>query len=70
MFRTGNSIRSPADLGFNITYKTFDCGGTLNGPTDIIRSINYPQQYPSNTDCAWLLEYPEGDQIVVIIVYV
>ena len=69
MFKTNRIKYSPPDLGFNITYKTFNCGGKYTGPTNTIQSINYPSQYPVNTECVWLLEYPEGEQIVVFINY-
>lgn len=66
MFRSlGSRYGATSDLGFNMTYKIFNCGGILNGPMDTIRSLNFPQQYPDNADCVWLLEYPEGEQIVV-----
>ena len=67
MFRTTFFVDNYTDLGFNLTYKIFNCGGRLNGPVDIIQSISFPRQYPANTDCAWLLEYPEGEQIVVCV---
>ena len=67
MFRTRESKYTTPDLGFNLTYNIYDCGGKLTGPIDIIQSNNYPQRYPANTECAWVLEYPEGDQIVVFI---
>jgi hypothetical protein len=70
MFKTNRIKYSPPDLGFNMTYQIFNCGGTYSGPTNIIKSNNYPSQYPENTDCVWLLEYPEGEQIVVFIYYV
>ena len=67
MFRTGASRHAPPDEGFNITYNIYECGGKLTGPIETIQSNNYPQRYPASTECAWLLEYPEGDQIVVSI---
>ena len=51
--------------GFNLTYETSDCGGTVRGPLSVIASPQYPGLYPSNTDCAWLLEFDEGQQIEV-----
>ena len=65
LFGTKQAKYITPDIGFNITYNTFDCGGVLTGPTNTIQSVNYPRQYPENTDCAWLLEYPEGEQIVI-----
>ena len=65
IFATQNARWSPPGLGFNITYNTYECGEILSGPADIIQTNNYPQRYPASTECVWLLEYPEGDQIVV-----
>ena len=55
--------------GFNLTYQMFNCGGHLRGTGHVVTSPNYPQNYPSNYDCAWLLEYEEGSQIEVNIYY-
>ena len=65
IFATQNAKWSPPGLGFNITYNTYECGEILSGPADIIQTNNYPQRYPASTEYVWLLEYPEGDQIVV-----
>ena len=65
IFATRKAVYSPPGLGFNITYHTYECGGILSGPIDMIQTNNYPQTYPASTECVWLLEYPEGDQIVV-----
>ena len=67
MFRTRNAKYTTPDLGFNITYNIYDCGGKLTGPIETIQSINYPNRYPASTECVWMLEYPEGGQIVVYI---
>ena len=65
LFATRKAEYSTPDLGFNITHNIYECGGRLTGPFDIIQTNNYPQRYPASTECTWLLEYPEGDQIVV-----
>ena len=36
-----------------------DCGGNLNGPVNEIRSSG------TDMDCVWLLNYEEGQQIVL-----
>ena len=48
-----------------MTYETSDCGGIARGPLSTISSPGFPSLYPSNVDCAWLLEFDEGQQIEV-----
>ena len=56
VFRTDGSI---TDRGFNLTYSYSNCGGVLNGPSNEIRSSGTDQ------DCAWLLNFQEGQQIIL-----
>ena len=56
IFKTDNSI---TDRGFNLTYSYSNCGGVLTGPYHDIRSSG------SNQDCVWLLDFQEGQQIVL-----
>ena len=56
IFKTDNSI---TDRGFNLTYSYSNCGGVLTGPYHDIRSSG------SNQDCVWLLNFQEGQQIVL-----
>ncbi|XP_046392545.1 cubilin-like [Ischnura elegans] len=48
---------------FTLQYSVSRCGGVLVGPNEVLTSPNYPQEYPPNVDCAWALNYPEGQQI-------
>ncbi|XP_071443305.1 cubilin [Hetaerina americana] len=48
---------------FTLQYSVSRCGGVLTGPNEVISSPNFPQEYPSNIDCVWALNYPEGVQI-------
>ena len=41
------------------------CGGTFYSETGIIRSPGYPQGYPHNKDCSWVIVAPPGRQIVL-----
>ena len=51
--------------GWNMTYDIDSCGGYLTGPTDIITSPNYPEHYPNDVYCSWLINYQQGSQIEV-----
>ena len=53
------------DKGFNLTARTLACGGIRRGSWDVISSPSYPNAYPANQDCVWVLEYPEGSQIKI-----
>ena len=65
------SDSSGTDKGFNFTYSSSPCGGVLNGPSHVINSPVDPSQpsssskYPANVDCAWLLDFEDGQQIEV-----
>ncbi|KAL3836256.1 hypothetical protein ACJMK2_021695 [Sinanodonta woodiana] len=65
---TGNMlfVRFRSDLsmsgkGFRAQYKALfgGCGGNFTTPTGTIVSRNYPNNYPHNTDCEWLITVPE-----------
>ena len=47
------------DRGFNVSYSYSDCGGMLTGPYHEIRNSG------SDMDCAWLLNFDEGSQILL-----
>ncbi|GFN89691.1 cubilin, partial [Plakobranchus ocellatus] len=51
--------------GFRMEYRFTDCGGVYNGPSGVITSPNYPNNYNDNDDCAWLIRAPEGMVIKV-----
>merc|ERR1712136_469185 len=42
---------------------TSNCSGTENKEKRTITSPNYPNQYPSNTNCVWKLIAPTGQNI-------
>ena len=56
LFKSDISI---TDRGFNVTYKHHSCGGILNGPSSRIESRT------NGADCVWLLNYEEGQQILL-----
>ncbi|XP_017555843.2 cubilin [Pygocentrus nattereri] len=57
------------DLGFKATYYFSDCGGSQAGEGGVISSPGYPNNYPSPSRCAWLLEAPEGHTITLTFTY-
>lgn len=43
------------------------CGGFIelnaNDPPGYITSPNYPQNYPQNIDCVWVVTVPNGESV-------
>lgn len=58
MFVKFQSDVSYAGRGFNASYRSvpIECGGKFTTDSGIIHSANYPQNYPHNQNCEWLLE--------------
>jgi len=48
--------------GFSATYTSYlaGCGGNLIGASGNITSPNYPSNYPTLSDCVWILTVPSG----------
>lgn len=57
LFHTDSSITLD---GFIATYIFADvtkvCGGRYSKPNGVIRSPNYPDHYPNQKDCVWIIE--------------
>ncbi|KAF4532436.1 hypothetical protein B566_EDAN014438 [Ephemera danica] len=61
------AIQSDAEkkVQFTLSYKVNTCGGVLEGPEVEITSPNFPQEYNASMDCAWSLQYPQGQSILI-----
>ena len=52
-----------------ITYMIFGlhtaigCNGVSNNPSGIVRSPNYPQAYPNNIDCTYVIDIPTSTEL-------
>ncbi|XP_033110748.1 cubilin-like [Anneissia japonica] len=57
------------DRGFHITYTSTTssaaCGGSLTADTAVIISPNYPNAYPHNAECVWVIEVPSTEVITL-----
>lgn len=42
-----------------------ECGGVLSGKNGIITSPNYPNNYPANSDCEWIVQVSPHHSIVL-----
>ncbi|KAM4718445.1 cubilin [Anableps anableps] len=55
--------------GFKLTFESYSkaCGGSImltdNDPPGYITSPNYPQNYPQNIDCNWVITVPDGEAV-------
>ncbi|XP_059901037.1 cubilin [Gadus macrocephalus] len=55
--------------GFKLTFEAHSlaCGGYIelgdNDPPGYITSPNYPQSYPKNSDCVWVIAVPNGESV-------
>ncbi|XP_031624566.1 cubilin homolog [Contarinia nasturtii] len=64
VFRSDESV---AGDGFMATYDFIDgrnlCGGNIYSLTGYISSPNFPDRYPPNKDCVYVINAPNGKQI-------
>ena len=42
-----------------------NCYGTINSGRNLIRSPNYPDEYPQELNCTWELKVPLGKRILL-----
>jgi hypothetical protein len=57
---------SNGSVDFVLQYSTFDCGGSISGPVDVVTSpMASNGKYPPNTACAWDVTFPTGSVINV-----
>ncbi len=45
------------------------CGGRLTNSVGSLNSPNFPEQYPTNITCEWMLEVPSEYIIEITFVY-
>lgn len=51
--------------GFHLEYEMQGCGGILNKPEGSFTSPNYPNNYPHNIQCQWIIEIEYGHLIEI-----
>ncbi|KAL7042861.1 hypothetical protein ACKWTF_001317 [Chironomus riparius] len=57
-----NTDESHSGRGFHIKYSA-NCNRTIESDTGIIESLNFPQEYPNNLDCAWTIKVSKGNRV-------
>lgn len=56
---------STSESGFHLEYEIQGCGGVLNKPEGTFTSPNYPNEYPHDTHCQWMIEVEFGHLIEI-----
>nr|XP_012218853.1 PREDICTED: cubilin-like [Linepithema humile] len=68
LFHTDSSLTHE---GFVATYIFADvkkiCGGRYSKPNGVIRSPNFPDEYPNNKDCVWIIQAPNRHRITLTV---
>ncbi|XP_039341949.1 CUB domain-containing protein 2 isoform X3 [Mauremys reevesii] len=50
-----HSDKHVASQGFSAAYRKDVCGGVLTGLSGVITSPHYPENYPNNVECRWII---------------
>ncbi|KAJ1170309.1 hypothetical protein NDU88_002187 [Pleurodeles waltl] len=50
-----HSDKHVASKGFSAVYRKDVCGGVLTGLSGVIASPDYPENYPNNAECQWII---------------
>ncbi|CAH2311202.1 CUB domain-containing 2 [Pelobates cultripes] len=61
-----HSDKHVTSTGFFATYKKDICGGILNGLSGVITSPDYPDNYPNNAECQWLIQAAPDSKIRLV----
>lgn len=54
-------------MNFKVKYKISACGGVLTGSEFVLTSPGYPENYPNDIDCVWVVSVPLGAAVKVSI---
>ncbi|XP_066158935.1 cubilin [Euwallacea fornicatus] len=67
-FDSDNTIHGD---GFYVSYtfikSTQICGGNYFTPAGVLKSPEFPKNYPINRECIWVITVPAGDQIMLTV---
>lgn len=59
-FHTNTDGNVGRGFRLSVTPVTSGCGGVLHGENGQLSSVGYPNNYPGNTECEWILEGEDG----------
>ncbi|XP_066255144.1 cubilin [Euwallacea similis] len=67
-FKSDNTMHGD---GFIVSYtfikSTSVCGGSYFTPAGVLKSPEFPNNYPVNRECIWIITVPAGDQIMLTV---
>lgn len=49
--------------GYTVYISPTDCNRVLKGPRGVITTPNFPNPYPHDRNCTWVIEAPQGNSI-------
>lgn len=58
---------SASATGFRAEWQIQGCGGRLTEKEGVFTSPNFPQNYPPNVDCEWIIELEYGNNIEIVV---
>ncbi|XP_068098520.1 CUB domain-containing protein 2 [Hyperolius riggenbachi] len=61
-----HSDKHVGSTGFIATYRKDICGGVLTGLSGVITSPDYPDNYPNNAECRWLIRAAPHSKIRLV----
>uniref|UniRef100_H3ACI3 CUB domain containing protein 2 n=2 Tax=Latimeria chalumnae TaxID=7897 RepID=H3ACI3_LATCH len=61
-----HSDRHVASGGFSAAYNKDSCGGMLTRLSGIISSPDYPENYPNNAECQWIIRVSNHTQVTLV----
>jgi cubilin len=59
-----NTDESHSGRGFHIKYSA-NCNRTIEANNGVLESLNFPEDYPNNLDCAWIITVAKGNKVNV-----
>ncbi|KAM8930212.1 CUB domain-containing protein 2 [Pelodytes ibericus] len=61
-----HSDKHVASTGFSATYRKDICGGILSSLSGVITSPDYPDNYPNNAECRWLIQAATNSKVRLV----
>ncbi|XP_019383844.1 PREDICTED: CUB domain-containing protein 2 [Gavialis gangeticus] len=63
-----HSDKHVASHGFSAAYQKDVCGGVLTGLSGVITSPDYPENYPNNAECHWIIQTAPNSVVKLVFI--
>uniref|UniRef100_A0A7M4EDK0 CUB domain containing protein 2 n=1 Tax=Crocodylus porosus TaxID=8502 RepID=A0A7M4EDK0_CROPO len=63
-----HSDKHVASHGFSAAYQKDVCGGVLTGLSGVITSPDYPENYPNNAECHWIIQAAPNSVVKLVFI--